>query len=36
MSNAIMALVDIVDRILDTYNVNERWVVKNLRSKYAK
>jgi hypothetical protein len=35
MSNAKVALVDIADKVLDTYNTNERWVVKKMRSKYA-
>ncbi len=35
MSNAKIALSDIVDRILDTYNTNEGWVVKKMRSKYV-
>jgi hypothetical protein len=35
MLNARVALVDITNRVLDTYNTNERWVVKKMRSKYA-
>jgi len=35
MSNVRVALAKIVDRILDTYNTNERWVAKKMKSKYA-
>jgi hypothetical protein len=28
-------LADIVDRVLDTYNTNERWVVKKMKPKYV-
>jgi hypothetical protein len=35
MSNAKVALVEIVDRVLDTYNTNEGGVVKKVRSEYA-
>ncbi len=35
MSNAKVTLKDIKDRVLDTYNTNERWVVKKMRSEYA-
>jgi hypothetical protein len=35
MLNAKVALIDIVDRVLDTYNTNERWVVKKMKSKYV-
>ncbi len=28
MSDAIITLAHITDRVLDTYNTNERWVVK--------
>jgi hypothetical protein len=35
MSNARVALVEILDRTLDIYNTNEGWVVKKMRSKYA-
>ncbi len=35
MSDAKVALVDIANRILNTYNTNEGWVVKKMRSKYA-
>ncbi len=34
MSNARVALAEIVDRIPNTYNINEGWVVKKMRSKY--
>ncbi len=35
MSNARIILVDIANIVPDTYNTNERWVVKKMRSKYA-
>jgi hypothetical protein len=35
MLDAIITLVNIVDKVLDTYNTNERWLVKKMRSKYA-
>jgi hypothetical protein len=35
MTNARITLANIVDRVHDTYNTNERWVVKKMRSKYA-
>jgi hypothetical protein len=35
MFNASVALADITNRILDTYNTNEGWVVKKMRSKYV-
>ncbi len=31
MSDARITLVDIVDRVPDTYNTNERWIVKKMR-----
>jgi hypothetical protein len=31
MSDAKVALVDIDDRVPDTYNTNEGWVVKKMR-----
>jgi hypothetical protein len=31
MSNAIVAIVDIVDRVPNTYNTNEGWVVKKMK-----
>jgi hypothetical protein len=35
MSNAKVTLVDIADKVLDTYNTNEGWVVKNMKLEYA-
>ncbi len=35
MLNAKVALTDITNRVFDTYNTNERWVVKKMRSEYA-
>jgi len=35
MSNARTKLANIVDKVLDTYNTNEGWVVKKMRSKYV-
>jgi hypothetical protein len=35
MSNVKVALTDIVDRVLDTYNTNEGWVVKKMKPKYV-
>ncbi len=35
MLDAIVALVDIVDRVLNTYNTNERWFVKKMRLQYV-
>jgi hypothetical protein len=35
MSDAKVALVNIANRIPDTYNTNERWVIKNIRLEYA-
>jgi hypothetical protein len=35
MLNVRVALADITNKVLDTYNTNERWVVKKMRSKYA-
>ncbi len=35
MYDAIVALVEIVDRVLDIYNTNERWVVKKMKLEYA-
>ncbi len=32
MLNAIVALVNIADRVLDTYNTKEGWVVKKMKS----
>jgi hypothetical protein len=35
LSNARVALVDIANKFLVTYNTNQGWVVKKMRSKYA-
>jgi hypothetical protein len=35
MSNVKVALVDIVDSVPNTYNINERRVVNKMRSKYV-
>jgi hypothetical protein len=35
MSNAIIALINIADRVPNTYNTNEGWVVKKMKSKYV-
>ncbi len=35
MFNAIITLTILVDRVPDTYNTNERWVVKKMRSEYV-
>jgi hypothetical protein len=35
MSDARVALVDTTNRILDTYNTNEGWVIKKMKSEYA-
>ncbi len=35
MSDARVALTNIVDKVLDIYNTNEGWVVNNMRSKYV-
>jgi hypothetical protein len=35
MSNARIALVEKVNKVLNTYNTNERWVVKKMRSEYV-
>jgi hypothetical protein len=35
MFNAKVTLTDITNRVFDTYNTNERWVVKKMRSEYA-
>jgi hypothetical protein len=34
MSNAKIALVDIADGVPNTYNTNEGWVFKKMKSKY--
>jgi hypothetical protein len=35
MSNAIVTLVDIIDRVLDIYNTDEGWVLKKMNLKYV-
>jgi hypothetical protein len=35
MSNDIIILVDITDRVPYSYNTNERWVVKKMKLEYA-
>jgi hypothetical protein len=35
MSDARVAMVDIADRVLDTYNTNEGWVVKKMKPEYV-
>jgi hypothetical protein len=35
MSNAKVALANIADRVLNTYNTNEGWVVKKMRLEYV-
>jgi hypothetical protein len=35
MSNAKIALVDIVERVLDTSNTNEGWVIMKMKLKYV-
>ncbi len=35
MSDAIVTLVIIADRVLNTYNTNERWVVKKMILEYV-
>jgi hypothetical protein len=35
MLDAKVALVNIADKVSNTYNTNERWVVKKTRSKYV-
>ncbi len=35
MLDTKVALVDIADRVQDTQNTNEGWVVKKMRSKYV-
>jgi DNA replicative helicase MCM subunit Mcm2 (Cdc46/Mcm family) len=35
MSNARVALAKIANRITNTHNTNEGWVVKKMRSKYV-
>jgi hypothetical protein len=33
MSNVRVAFANIIDRVPNTYNINERWFVKKMRSK---
>jgi GTP-sensing pleiotropic transcriptional regulator CodY len=35
MSYARVAMVDIGDKVLETYNTNEGWVVKKMKLKYV-
>jgi hypothetical protein len=35
MSNAKVTLADIANKVLDTYNIDEKWVLKKMRSKYV-
>ncbi len=35
MSNVKVALVDIVERVLNTYNTNEGWIVKKMKLEYV-
>jgi hypothetical protein len=35
MSNAKVTLVDIADKVPNTYNTNEGWVVKKMRLEYV-
>jgi hypothetical protein len=35
MFNAKVALVDIANRVPNTYNTNEGWIFKKMKSKYA-
>jgi hypothetical protein len=35
MSDAKVALANIADRVPNTYNTNERWVVKKMKLEYA-
>jgi hypothetical protein len=35
MFNAIVALADITNKVLDIHNTNEGWVEKKMKSKYA-
>jgi hypothetical protein len=35
MSNAEVTLANIADRVLNTYNTNEGWVVRKMRLKYV-
>jgi hypothetical protein len=35
MFDARVTLVEIANKVLDTYNTNEGWVVKKMKSEYA-
>jgi hypothetical protein len=35
MFDARVTLEDITNKVLDIYNIDERWVVKKMRSRYA-
>jgi hypothetical protein len=35
MSNVRVALADITNKVLKTYNTNERWIVKKMELEYA-
>jgi hypothetical protein len=35
MSNVRVALTDIVDKVLDTYNTIEGWVVQKMKPEYV-
>jgi hypothetical protein len=35
MLDARVALADITDKVPNTYNTNERWVVKKMKLKYV-
>jgi len=35
MSNDRITLIDIIDRVPNTYNTNEGWVVQKTNSKYV-
>jgi hypothetical protein len=35
MSNARVALVDIVDKVPNAYNTNERWAIKKMKPEYV-
>jgi hypothetical protein len=35
MSNVKVALADITNKVLNTYNTNKRWIVKKMKLEYA-
>jgi hypothetical protein len=35
MSDVRVAMVDIANKVLDTYNTNEGWVVKKMKLEYV-